>query len=150
MRNTTAQEKLRTAYRAQDADKLANSQALNAELVQKLNELHQLLNQLHDQSILRAMEKVQEALKKMNPQDLERAMANMKLTQEDVVKNLEKTIELLKQTGFEADPPPQSATDRRRGLLVRSIQDAEPDSLFPGQSLLDMQNWDLRMLYALE
>lgn len=85
----------------QDADKLSQSRSLNAELVQKLNELHQLLNQLHDQSILRAMQKVQEALKKMNPQDLERAMKEMKLTQEDVVRNLEKTIELLKQIKME-------------------------------------------------
>src|SRR5207248_1777834 len=33
--------------------------------------------------------------------DLDRAMANMKLTQEDMVKNLEKTIELLKQIKME-------------------------------------------------
>jgi len=85
----------------QDADKLSQSRALNAELVQKLNELHQLLNQLHDQSILRAMQKVQDALKKMNTQDIERAMREMKLTQEDVVRNLEKTIELLKQIKME-------------------------------------------------
>src|SRR3989454_7315397 len=85
----------------QDADKLASSRALNAELVQKLNELHQLLNQLHDQSILRTTQRVQDALKKMSAQQLERAMQNMKLTQEDVVRNLEKTIELLRQLKME-------------------------------------------------
>ena len=86
---------------SQDADKLAQSRALNAELVQKLTELHQLLNQLQDQSILRAMQRVQEALRKMSPQDLERAMQNMKLTQEDVIRNLERTIDLLKQLKME-------------------------------------------------
>jgi hypothetical protein len=85
----------------QDADKLASSRALNAELVQKLQELHQLLNQLHDQSILRAMQRVQEALKKMSPQELERAMQNMKMTQEEVVRSLERTIDLLKQLKME-------------------------------------------------
>jgi len=85
----------------QDADKLASSRALNAELVQKLNELHQLLNQLHDQSILRTMQRVQDALKKMSPQELERAMQSMKLTQEEVVRNLERTIELLRQLKME-------------------------------------------------
>ena len=85
----------------QDADKLAQSRALNAELVQKLTELHQLLNQLRDQSILRAMQRVQEALHKMSPEDLERAMQNMKLTQEDVIRNLERTIDLLKQIKME-------------------------------------------------
>lgn len=86
---------------SQDADKLAQSRALNAELVQKLTELQQLLNQLRDQSILRAMQRVQEALHKMSPQDLERAMQNMKLTQEDVIRNLERTIDLLKQVKME-------------------------------------------------
>ena len=86
---------------SQDADKLAQSNTLNAELVQKLTELHQLLDQLHDQSILRAMQKVQEALKKMSPQDLERAMQNMKFTQEEVLRNLERTIAMLKQVKME-------------------------------------------------
>jgi len=118
----------------QDADKLAQSRALNAELVQKLNELHQLLNQLHDQSILRAMQKVQDALKKMNPQDLERAMQNMKLTQEDVVRNLEKTIELLKQIKMEEklEALAERAADmsRRQMALNDSLSRAkQPDQM---------------------
>jgi hypothetical protein len=104
----------------QDADKLASSRALNAELVQKLNELHQLLNQLHDQSILRAMQRVQEALKKMSPQDLERAMQNMKMTQEEVVRNLERTIELLKQLKMEEklEAVAERASDMARRQLA--------------------------------
>jgi len=103
----------------QDADKLAQSRALNAELVQKLNELHQLLNQLHDQSILRAMQRVQEALKKMSPQDLERAMQNMKMTQEDVVRNLERTIELLKQLKMEEKL--EAAAERAADMARRQL-----------------------------
>ena len=103
----------------QDADKLAQSRALNAELVQKLNELHQLLNELHDQSILRAMQRVQEALKKMSPQDLERAMQNMKLTQEDVVRNLERTIELLKQIKMEEKL--EAAAERAADMARRQL-----------------------------
>jgi hypothetical protein len=103
----------------QDADKLSQSRAMNAELVQKLNELHQLLDQLHDQSILRAMQNVQDALKKMSPQDLERAMQNMKLTQEDVVKSLEKTIELLKQIKMEEKL--EAAAERAADMARRQM-----------------------------
>jgi hypothetical protein len=114
----------------QDADKLAQSRALNSELVQKLNELHQLLSQLHDQSILRAMQRVQEALKKMLPQDLERAMQNMKLTQEEVVRNLERTIELLKQLKMEEklEAAAERAADmaRRQLALNDSLARARP------------------------
>jgi hypothetical protein len=140
----------------QDADKLANSQALNAELVQKLNELHQLLNQLHDQSILRAMEKVQEALKKMNPADLERAMQNMKLTQEDVIKNLEKTIELLKQIKMEekiASAAERAADMARKQVelndnLARSKQPSDMKSLAKGEQ--DIQKMSKEQQAALD
>lgn len=113
----------------QDADKLAQSRALNAELVQKLNELHQLLNQLHDQSIMRAMQRVQEALKKMSPEELERAMQNMKLTQEDVIRNLEKTIELLKQVKMEEKL--EAAAERAADMARRQL--ALNDSLSRAQ-----------------
>ncbi|HMI31981.1 MAG TPA: hypothetical protein VK527_09595 [Candidatus Limnocylindrales bacterium] len=103
----------------QDADKLAQSRALNAELVQKLNELHTLLNQLKDQSILRAIQRVQEALKKMSPQDLERAMQQMKLTQEDVVRNLERTIDLLKQLKMEEKL--EAAAERASDMARRQL-----------------------------
>jgi hypothetical protein len=120
----------------QDADKLAQSRALNAELVQKLTELHQLLNQLQDQSILRAMQRVQEALKKMSPQDLERAMENMKLTQEDVVRNLERTIELLKQIKMEEKL--EAAAERAADMARRQL--ALNDSLARANRPQDMKD----------
>ena len=38
---------------SQDAEKLSQSRALNAELAQKIQELHQILSQIKDQSLLR-------------------------------------------------------------------------------------------------
>jgi hypothetical protein len=120
----------------QDAEKLAQSRALNAELVQKLNELHQLLNQLKDQSIMRAMQRVQEALKKMSPQDLERAMQNMKMTQEQVVRNLERTIELLKQLKMEEKL--EAAAERAADMARRQM--ALNDSLARTQHPNEMKD----------
>ena len=114
---------------SQDAEKLSQSRALNAELVQKLNELHELLNQLKDQSILRAMQKVQEALNRMSPQELEQAMKNMKLSQEDVIRNLERTIELLKQAKMEEKL--EAAAERASEMARRQL--ALNDSLSRAQ-----------------
>jgi len=86
---------------SQDADKLAQSRALNSELVQKLNELHQLMSQLRDQSLQRSIDQLRQALQKMSPQEIQRALENFKLTQEDVIRNLERTIQLLKQAQVE-------------------------------------------------
>src|SRR5436853_6229639 len=56
----------------------------------------------------------------MNPQDLERAMAHMKLTQENVVKNLEKTIELLKQIKMEEKIA--SAAERAADMARKQLE----------------------------
>jgi hypothetical protein len=86
---------------SKDAEKLSQSRALNAELVQKIQEMHQILSQIKDQSLLRSMQRLQEAMKKMSPQEIERALQQFKLSQEEVVKNLERTIEMLKQIRME-------------------------------------------------
>jgi hypothetical protein len=86
---------------SRDAEKLSQSRALNAELVQKLQEMHQILSQIKDQSLLRSMQKLQEAMKKLSPQEIERALQQFKASQEEIVKSLERTIEMLKQIRME-------------------------------------------------
>lgn len=103
----------------QSAEKLSQSRALNAELVQKINELQQLLSQIKDQSLLRAMQRLQEALRSMQPQDVERAMQNFKVTQDDAVKNIQRTIELLKQIRMEERM--EAASERAAEMERRQI-----------------------------
>jgi hypothetical protein len=103
----------------QGAEKLSQSRALNAELVQKINELQQLLSQIKDQSLLRAMQRMQEAMKNMTPQDMERALQNFKMTQDDVLRNLERTIELLKQIRMEERL--ETASERAAEMERRQI-----------------------------
>jgi len=61
------------------------------------------------------------------------------------------TTALLEKTGFKLEPQPQGAAQERRALLVRPIRDEalDGDWLFAGRRLLDMRNWDLRMLYSM-
>ena len=103
----------------QSAEKLSQSRALNAELVQKINELQQLLSQIKDQSLLRAMQRLQEMLRSMQPQDVERAMQNFKVTQDDAVKNIQRTIELLKQIRMEERM--EAASERAAEMERRQI-----------------------------
>ncbi len=110
---------------SQDAEKLSQSRALNAELVQKIQELHQLLSQIKDQSILRSMQKLQEAMKRLSPQEMERALQNFKLSQEEVMRNLERTIEMLKQIRMEERL--EAASERAAEMERRQI--AVSDSL---------------------
>ena len=114
----------------QSAEKLSQSRALNAELVQKINELQQILAQIKDQSLLRAMQRLQEALRNMQPQDVQQAMENFKVTQDDAMKNIQRTIELLKQIRMEERM--EAASERAAEMERRQI--ALNDSLARAKS----------------
>jgi hypothetical protein len=61
------------------------------------------------------------------------------------------TTALLEEAGFKLIPQPESVAQRRNALLVRPIceQDLHRDWLFGGLPMLDMNSWDLRMLYSM-
>ncbi|MGE5177656.1 MAG: hypothetical protein ACM3PF_01040, partial [Bacteroidota bacterium] len=104
---------------SQDSEKLAQSRALNADLAQKIEELHQLLSQIKDQSLLRSIQKLQEALKNLSPEQMEAALQNMKMNQEQVMKSLERTIEMLKQ--IRTEEKLEAASERAAELERRQI-----------------------------
>ncbi|HEV8129221.1 MAG TPA: DUF4175 family protein, partial [Candidatus Eisenbacteria bacterium] len=115
---------------SQDAEKLSQSRALNAELSQKIQELHQLLSQIKDQSLLRSIQRLQDALKKLSPEQVEQALQNLKVNQEQVMKNLERTIEMLKQ--IRTEEKLEAASERAAELERRQL--ATNDSLARSKS----------------
>jgi len=125
----------------QDAEKLSQSRALNAELVQKIQELQQVLSQIKDQSLLRSIQRLQEALKSLSPQDMERALQNVQVNQEQIMKNLERTIEMLKQIRMEEKleaASERAAEMERRQMalndsLARAKRPEETKSLAPNE-----------------
>src|SRR5262249_9421247 len=58
--------------------------------------------------------------------------------------------ELLRGHGFSA-PPAQGVRARSSGLLVQRLAEAQPPELWRlgGRDLLDIGDWDLRMLYSM-
>ncbi|HKQ19153.1 MAG TPA: hypothetical protein VJW75_05340, partial [Candidatus Eisenbacteria bacterium] len=109
----------------QDAEKLSQSRALNAELVQKIQELQQVLSQIKDQSLLRSIQRLQEALKSLSPQEMERALQQVQVNQEQIMKNIERTIEMLKQIRMEEKL--EAASERAAEMERRQL--AVNDSL---------------------
>ncbi|HLQ67194.1 MAG TPA: hypothetical protein VK123_08195 [Candidatus Limnocylindrales bacterium] len=125
----------------QDAEKLSQSRALNTELVQKIEELHQILSQIKDQSLLRSIQRLQEALKNLSPEQMEQALQNLKMNQEQVMRSLERTIEMLKQ--IRTEEKLEAASERAAELerrqiatndsLSRAKNSEEAKSLAPGE-----------------
>jgi len=109
----------------QDSQKLSESRVQNAELAQKIEEMRQLLSEIKDQSLLRSMQRLQEAMKRMSPQEMERALQNFKMSQEDVKKSLERTIQMLKE--IHNEEMMEEASERAAEMERRQI--AVNDSL---------------------
>jgi GNAT superfamily N-acetyltransferase len=58
---------------------------------------------------------------------------------------------LLRQQGFLLEPAPRSAAEPRHVLLLRPIGDPQGENAWThaDRPLLDLQNWDLRLLYSM-
>ncbi len=71
--------------------------AFNEELAERLREMAQLMDQVQSKEFRDAMKRMQEALEKMDRQALENQLPQWRQENQEMIKNLERTIELLKQ-----------------------------------------------------
>ncbi len=85
----------------QNLQKMQENRLLNAELAQKLQELAELWEKVATPEMKERMKKLAEALQKLDPELLQRALEELNLTQEHILKNLERSIELLKRMALE-------------------------------------------------
>lgn len=85
----------------ENLQKMQENQLLNQQLAEKMQELSQLWNKVATPEMKEQMRKLSEALDKLDPELLQKALDELNLTQEDVLKNLERSIELLKRMALE-------------------------------------------------
>lgn len=78
-------------------DKMERNDMLTMETIQKYNELQQMLEEIATPELKKMMEELQQAMEKLDPQQIQKALENMEFSQEQFLKNIEKTINLLKQ-----------------------------------------------------
>lgn len=74
---------------------------LSAATLQKYQELQKLMEELTSPEMKKALEELQQAMQNVSAQQLEEALKNFQFSQEDLLKNLERTINLLKQVQAE-------------------------------------------------
>lgn len=74
---------------------------LSLETLEKYQELQELFEEMATPEMKKAMEDLQKALENFDPKQLQRAMEKMEFNQESFLKNLERTISLLKRLQIE-------------------------------------------------
>jgi hypothetical protein len=81
----------------QTLEQSSEREAFNEELQRKLKELSELMEQIQSQELRDAMRRMQEALERMDPQAMERQLPKMQEQNREMLEQLDRSIELLKQ-----------------------------------------------------
>jgi len=77
--------------------KIEDNKLTSLELVEKLMELKKLMDEIATPQMKEAMKKLEDALKNMDPDQLKEAMKKMQVSQEEMLKRLNRTLSLLKK-----------------------------------------------------
>ena len=81
--------------------KMEENQLLSSETMEKYLQLQQMLSEVMTPELMKAMQKLQEALKRQDPEELRRAVEEFSLNQEEFLEKMEKTLNILKQLKME-------------------------------------------------
>lgn len=81
----------------QSLEQAAERQAYNEELMNKLKEMSQLMQQIQSSEFKEALKKMQEALEKMDQQQLEQTLPNLRDQNKNMLEQLKRAVEMLKQ-----------------------------------------------------
>jgi hypothetical protein len=81
----------------ENLDRAAERQAYDEQLMRKLKELSELLKDIQSPEFKDALRKMQEALQRMDRQQMEESLPRMQQENKDMLQQLERSLELLKQ-----------------------------------------------------
>ncbi len=85
----------------QAVKKLEKNNLISPEVLQKYNQLQELFKEVVTPEMMQALQKLQDSLQKNNALGTQKALQKFKLDQAAFEKNIERTMELLKQVQFE-------------------------------------------------
>ncbi len=81
--------------------KLEENSLLSPETLEKYTELQQMLSEIMTPELMEAMQRLQDALKQQDPEQLRRAVEEFSINQEEFLDKMEKTLNILKQLQME-------------------------------------------------
>ncbi len=115
-------EKLADQMKSQLQEK-ENSSLYNQEILEKLKRIQELYNEVATDDMKESQKRLQEALEKMDKEEIEDAMKDYELSQEEMMNRLERTLALLKKLRVEQKI--NAMTEAAKQLLDRQAQNNE-------------------------
>lgn len=85
----------------QALERLENQSLVDDEVLAKVSEIQRLMDQIADRELQDAFKRLAEQMANMDPNEVQRALNDLTLSHEELLENLERTIEMLKQVQLE-------------------------------------------------
>jgi len=85
----------------QMVERMEKNDLLSLETLQKYSELQKMMNDIMTEELKEAIEKLQQAVEKIDEEMLKQAIEQLNFTQEEFLKNIEKTLNILKRLQIE-------------------------------------------------
>ncbi|HVP57969.1 MAG TPA: hypothetical protein VMU02_07700 [bacterium] len=85
----------------QTLDLMSQNKLVNFDVIEKMEEIRKLLAEVANEDMMKALEKMREAMANLTPEEIKAALENMTMNQEDLLRKLDKTIEILKRMQLE-------------------------------------------------
>ncbi|MBI3873079.1 MAG: DUF4175 family protein [candidate division Zixibacteria bacterium] len=120
----------------EQVQKAETNKLASLEMLQKMQEAQQLFNEVATPEMREAQKRLQEALQKLDPHEVEQALAQMKISQDEMLKRLDRTIAYLKK--LKAEQKVDAFVKRLEQMLAeqKSINDQSAKS--PSTKLPDL------------
>jgi hypothetical protein len=90
-----------SALAEQMVREMEKNQVVSPETLEKYKELQQLFEELNSQELIDAMKRLQESMRDMSPEEIMKAMEQFNITEEQIRKSIERTMNLLKRLQIE-------------------------------------------------
>ena len=128
-----ADDVVRMADRLSDlSDSMSETDRTTMETLEKVEEIQRLLEEVATEEMRELLEAIREAMEQVRPEDVSEAMENLSITQDDYLKRLEQTLNLLKRA--KAEQSLADIADRAQDLAAREEQLAREAEQSPSDS----------------
>ena len=136
-------EEMKSALERQDG-----AQMTNQEISEKLREIQKLFEEVATPEMLAAREKLREAMEKMDKEEIEQALKEFELSQEELLNRLERTLELLKR--MRAEQKMNALTRAAKEIYDRQVEVNEKTDKAESEKLESIAPNEERNTAALE
>ena len=129
-------------------DKIQENSLLSREIFEKLQEIQKLFEEVATPEMREAQQRMMEMLKQMDREQLQQAMEDMEVSQEELLQRLERTLELLKS--MQAQAKMEMMIRQVEELLARQDKVNEDTEGAQDQALSDLSRAEQENTEALQ